>query len=132
LRDGSWNRSSHVSNLIANGFKISVDINKRGKAPRSIDLSKPERQDYVQEMIRAGVLRPGEPKFASDHFFLEKPGKRRLVFDGRKLNSAVKTPPKFNMKSHDTIARLAAKYAWHAGEDTMSQQRWLIKAKHST
>jgi hypothetical protein len=117
LVDGAWNESSHVSNLIAKGFNISVDINKRGKAPRALDLSKPERADYVKEMLRAGVIRPGEPKFASDHFFLEKPGKRRLIFDGRKLNDAVKAPPKFTMKSHETIARLSAKYAWHAGED---------------
>jgi hypothetical protein len=68
-------------------------------------------------MIADGVLEEGSISFFNKHFFLYKPGKLRLIFDGRKLNGACKTPPRFNMKHHPTLQRLAAKNGWYAGLD---------------
>ena len=57
LIDGPWNRSLSVSSLITNGFDIIVDINKQGNTPGSLALHKPASRAFVQEMLRAGVIR---------------------------------------------------------------------------
>lgn len=117
LRDGAWNRSSHVSKLIAKGFSISVDTTKRGKKPPPLDLKTPDERAYIKRLLDDGVITPGPVEFVSSHFFIWKPGKLRLIFNGRRLNRGVKTPPRFNMKAHKTLARLATKHSWHAAED---------------
>ena len=68
-------------------------------------------------MIADGILERGDTQFCVPHFFTYKPGKLRLVFNGKKLNHAVKPPPKFNMKSHAALQRLAAHNAFHAADD---------------
>lgn len=118
LQDGDWNRSTHVSNLLKNGFNVSVDITKRGKMPPKLKCSSQAERQYITQMVADGILEPGEVKMNVDHFWLYKPGKLRLIFNGKKtINSAVKPPPKFNMKSHPTLANYSQKYSWHAGED---------------
>lgn len=117
LRDGAWNRSTHVSSLIRDGFTISVNENMRGKAPRRLELSRPIEKDYILQMVADGILEKREPRFSVPHFFLERGSKLRLIFDGRRLNKAVATPPKFAMKSHATIAALSQRSEWHASDD---------------
>jgi hypothetical protein len=117
LVDGPWNRSSHVSHILANGFSMSPDITKRGKMPAGLKFANSYEQDYIGAMVRDGVLEKGEISMFNRHFFLYKPGKLRLIFHGKRLNSCVKPPPHFNMKSHPTLGRLSAKYAWYAGFD---------------
>jgi hypothetical protein len=117
LRDGVWNRSDHVSTLLSKGFTTSVDLTLRGKKPRKLNLDKVREKQYIQQMVADGILEVGKVDFFTKHFFLYKPGKLRLIFDGRKLNAAVKPPPKFNMKSHATLANLASKHSWYAGLD---------------
>lgn len=117
LRDGAWNRSQHVRTLITKGFSISVNENMRGKAPPSLICHSDHERDYIAQMVADGVIEEGPARFCVPHFFLYKTGKVRLIFDGRKLNSAVAQPPRFNMKSHKTIASLAASNDWHAADD---------------
>jgi hypothetical protein len=117
LLDGSWNHSSHVSKIISTGFKISVDINQRGKAPPPLRFAHPAEAAYVEQLISDGILEEGEVSFTVPHFFIRKPGKLRLIFNGIRLNRACKKPPKFNMKSHSTIGRLCAVNSFHAADD---------------
>ena len=74
---------------------------------------RPEERAYINQMIADGILEKGDTQFCVPHFFIYKPGKLRLVFNGKKLNDAVKSPPKFNMKSHAALQRLAARKALH-------------------
>ena len=74
-------------------------------------------ETYVDQMISDGILEEGEVQFCVPHFFIYKPGKLRLVFNGTRLNNACKKPPKFNMKSHGTLQRLSARHSWHAADD---------------
>lgn len=117
LSDGAWNSSAHVSKLIKDGFDIQVDINRRGKAPRVLQLDAPHEKAYIAQLLKDGVLETGPVSFSVPHFFIYKPGKTRLIFDGTKLNAACKKPPRFNMKSHKTIARLVLTNSWHASDD---------------
>ena len=78
---------------------------------------RPEERVYIDQMIADGILECGDTQFCVPHFFIYKPAKLRLVFNGKKLNSAVKAPPKFNMKSHAALQRLAARKAFHAADD---------------
>lgn len=117
LRDGAWNRSPQVSKLIAEGFSLKPDINKRGKAPPRLKVANEEEKQYLEALLRDGVISRAAPKFSVPHFFLKRGAKLRLIFDGRKLNAASKPPPKFNMKSHKTIAKLTARHSWHAADD---------------
>ena len=68
-------------------------------------------------MIADGVIEEGETDWCVPHFWLRKPGKLRLIFNGKKINAAVKKPPRFNMKSHSTIKNLAARNLYHASDD---------------
>lgn len=115
--DGDWNRSAHVSNIAAHGFSISPDITKRGKKPPPMRFKNAAEEDYIDQLISDGILEEGETQFCVPHFFIYKPGKLRLVFNGKRLNAACKTPPKFNMKSHGTLQRLSARHSWHAADD---------------
>lgn len=117
LQDGPWNKSSHVSRLIKRGFTISVNENKRGKAPPRLYFKTAAEEAYINQMVADGILVEGDARFCVPHFFLYKTGKMRLIFNGVKLNEAVAKPPRFNMKSHKTIARLAAANLWHAADD---------------
>lgn len=117
LRDGDWNRSPQVSKLIAEGFSLNPDVNRRGKAPPRLKVANEEEKLYLEAMLRDGVISRAAPVFSVPHFFLKRGAKLRLIFDGRKLNAASKTPPKFNMKSHKTIAKLTARHSWHAADD---------------
>lgn len=117
LVDGEWNRSAHVSSIAAHGFAIQPDITKRGKKPPPMRFKNKAEEAYVLQLIEDGILEKGDVQFCVPHFFLYKPGKLRLVFNGKRLNAACKTPPKFNMKSHSTIQRLAARHSWHAADD---------------
>jgi len=117
LTDGPWHRSDYVSKLCKDGFNIQVDVTKRGKAPRTLTPSTEEERHYIEQLISDGILEVGDTEFCVPHFFDYKPGKLRLIFDGRKLNAACKPPPKFNQKSHETRARLAKKYNYRAADD---------------
>jgi len=117
LVDGPWNHSTHVSKLISTGFSIQVDLTKRGKAPPILRCKNADERHYIQQLINDGILEEGETDFCVSHFFLYKPGKLRLIFDGRRLNQACKAPPKFNMKSHETRSRYATRFAWRAADD---------------
>ena len=117
LIDGSWNRSKHVSKLISTGFTIKVDITKRGKAPPPLRCKDAAEVAFVDQMVSDGILEEGPVEWTVPHFFIRKPGKLRLIFDGRRLNAAIKKPPKFNMKSHATIQKLVSKFAYHAADD---------------
>jgi len=117
LQAGPWCQSDHVETLVTKGFSISVDITKRGKAPPVLRCKNDAETAYIQQMIDDGILERGPVDFCTPHFFIYKPGKLRLIFNGKKLNSAVKTPPKFNMKSHATRARMTQEYKFHASDD---------------
>lgn len=117
LVDGPWNASHQVSRLVLEGFKISADLTRRGRAPPRLKCRDAEERAYVEAMIRDGVVSPGEPEFSVPHFFLRRGTKLRLIFDGRKLNAAIAPPPKFNMKSHRAIANLVHRFSWHAADD---------------
>jgi hypothetical protein len=117
LVDGVWNKSTHVSKLIKDGFAVSVNITKRGKAPAALRFKDAAEAAYIDQMITDGILEEGPVEFTLAHFFIRKPGKLRLICNARKLNDAVKTPPRFNMKSHKTIQRLVANNAFHAADD---------------
>ena len=61
-------------------------------------------------MFADGILEfSDEVDFCVTHFFVYKPGKLRLIFNGKKLNKAMQPPPRFNMKSHPTIQVESAK-----------------------
>lgn len=117
LVDGPWNQNSHVSRWIKEGLSFSIDENKRGKAPRRLDCSNPTEAEYIRQLVRDGILVEQEPRFSVPHFFLRRGSKLRLIFNGKRLNAAVKTPPHFSMKSHATIAALAQSSDWHASDD---------------
>lgn len=117
LTDGTWNSSTHVSALINHGFKISVNENLRGKAPSALKLTNSLEIDYINQLLKDNIIERGETVFCVPHFFIYKSDKLRLIFNGKKLNKACKTPPHFNMKAHSTIANLASKYLWHAADD---------------
>ena len=117
LRDGAWNHSSHVSKLIRDGFDISVDTTKRGKRPPPLRCTSQREANYIRQMVADGVLEEGDVEFSVPHFWLYKPGKLRLIFNGKRLNSAVAKPPPFNMKGHPTLQRFASKNLWHASDD---------------
>lgn len=131
LTDGPWNKSTHVSKLIAKGFDIQVDVTKRGKMPRMLALNTPQEKAYIKQLLDDGILEQGDIIQHNPHFFIYKPGKIRLIFDGRNLNKGTKTPPRFNMKSHHTIERLSTKYAWHAADD-LSNMFFSIKLGQKT
>ena len=131
LVDGTWNKSTHVSKLISNGFDIQVDVTTRGKMPRMLSLNSPQEKAYIQQLLKDGILEQGDIKQHNPHFFIYKPGKIRLIFDGRNLNRGTKTPPRFNMKSHRTIERLSTKYSWHAADD-LSNMFFSIKLGKKT
>ena len=115
--DGPWNRSAHVSKICSKGFSISPDIRRRGRKPPPMRYSRPDEAAYINQMIADGILEKGDTQFCVPHFFIRKPGKLRLVFNGKKLNDACKKPPKFNMKSHATLQRLSARHKLHASDD---------------
>jgi len=117
LRDGPWNLSSHVSTLLKKGFKISANLNMRGKAPPRLQLKSEQEERYISQMVEDGILVEAKPDFCVPHFFLYKANKLRLIFNGKRLNAAVARPPRFNMKSHKTIARYCAANSWHAADD---------------
>jgi len=131
LRDGEWNRSTHVSSLIRNGFSISVDANLRGKSPRRLELASERQREYISQMVKDGILVKQDPVFSVPHFFLERGEKLRLIFDGRKLNGACKKPPRFNMKSHAAIAALSRGARWHAADD-LSNMFFSIKLSEAS
>lgn len=117
LKHTPWIKSNFVNKIISDGFDISVDINMRGKSPPLLKFATKMEEDYVLALERDGVISRGRAVFNTQHFFLTLPGKLRLLFDGRKLNCAVKTPPHFNMKSHATVGRLVVMYSWAARGD---------------
>ena len=49
------------------------------------------------------ILMKVEPAFCVRPFFIYKTGKMSVMFNVKKLNNAVATPPRSNMKSHKTI-----------------------------
>lgn len=117
ITDGSWNRSDHVRKICNVGFSFSPDVRLRGKKPRPMRLEPGPETDYVRQLIADGILERGHTVFCVPHFFVYQPGKLRLIFNGKKLNRASKKPPPFNMKSHQAIQRLAARFSWHAADD---------------
>lgn len=117
LVDGPWNKNSHVSKWIKEGLSFSIDENKRGKAPRRLNCDNPTEKAYILQMVEDGILVEQEPRFSVPHFFLRRGSKLRLIFNGKKLNGAVKAPPHFKMKSHSTIAALCQSSDWHASDD---------------
>jgi hypothetical protein len=117
LQDGAWNRSTHVSAIISRGFSIQVDITKRGKKPPALRLRDADEREYIAAMIRDGILEEGTVTFTNPHFFIRVPGKLRLIFDGRRINKAVKKPPRFVMRSHKTVQRYVRLYKFHSSDD---------------
>ena len=89
----------------------------RGRCPKRLILESPDEIAYIKAMVKAGVLLHGRALFCSRHFFLRTQDKLRLIFDGRKLNDAVKKPPRFNMKSHKTIRDYCQNDGWTCGAD---------------
>jgi hypothetical protein len=97
LRDGPWNKSSHVSALCKNGFSVSVDITKRGRAPPLLVPKNDAQRAYLLQLESDGIWQRASPEtpvlFCCPHFFIHKPGKLRLINNARKLNEAVKKTP---------------------------------------
>lgn len=130
LVDGNWNSSTHVSSLISSGFSVSIDENVRGQAPSRLHCVDRREEAYIQAMVRDGVLVEEQPTFTANHFFLYSKHSMRLIFDGRKHKRACKAPPKFNMKSYPTHARLSAKYSWRSKFDLKNAFFNLELSKH--
>jgi hypothetical protein len=81
-----WNRSTHVSNLIREGFNVDVSVNLSlgGKCPPKLVCSNEHERQYIQQMVADGILE-GLVTFNVPHFRLYKPGKLRLIFNARYL-----------------------------------------------
>jgi hypothetical protein len=92
----------------------------RGKCPPELKIRNAGERDYILQMVKDGVLESAPRDmvdFNNPSFFIYRPGKRRLIFDGRRVHAATKPPPRFSAKNQRTVSRLAARHTWAAKID---------------
>jgi hypothetical protein len=98
------------------GVDVPVFSKSFGHLPPRLRLRSQDEINYVQGLVRAGILCPGRALFNHRHFFLREP-KLRLVFDGRRINSRVPVPPVLRMSRHHEYSALASRYRFSAKFD---------------
>ena len=114
--DVSWIKAESLRASVSTGVRVDIDFSRRGHLPARLRCRDESERNYIQALVRDGIIIPGRARFCHRHFFLRAP-KPRLIFDGRRLNRRSIRPPWFYMTSHTEFARYCRRYKYAAKFD---------------